>query len=456
MAYRQQNWRIKDDDLCYIACSICTSQHEISTLSITKEIYDNFTLEERQDWICPYCMTAYFYPGKKTETRRGTYTTVEPIRRSTSQIKPDSPSISQNADDNINIVSTPQARPVEPRSTNQIKTDNTSTSKEEDIKTTLTKPPQTKPVEQHSTSQTQLADNSSTSQDVDIKIPLVTATKLIEQPSISQRRLDSPYVPVARTTRTRPVRQSSSSQIKTDNTSTSQEVDVNTALVQTTQPNPVEQHSTSQMKVDNSSTNQDADINIPPVRTSRIRPVVQTTDDYVPVVRTTQTRPVRQTATSQIKTDNTSTSQEVDINMSLARTTQTRQISQRSTSQVRLENPSTSQENNMAIRPAQMKISDTETTLLYEIRMLRGDLRDINARISSLSENMNRKFNEFERRIKAKDDETLILRHALAEHQARVDSTVQPIKYFLFTLVLLYLITFLHSRRNEINKMVNI
>lgn len=96
----------------------------------------------------------------------------------------------------------------------------------------------------------------------------------------------------------------------------------------------------------------------------------------------------------------------------------------------------------------QQKNIDTSDALLVEIRMLRGELQEINAKITSLSEYMDRKFVEFERRLIAKDDETLILRHSLLEHQSRVNSTVQPIKYFLFLMVLLYLVTLLHSKRN--------
>ena len=123
---------------------------------------------------------------------------------------------------------------------------------------------------------------------------------------------------------------------------------------------------------------------------------------------------------------------------------------QRSTSQTKLDSPTTQdRENNMTlVRATQSKISDTESSILSEIRMLRGDIREINAKISSLSENMDRKFEEFERRVTAKDDEALILRHALIEHETKVNSTVQPIKYFLFMLVLLYLVTLLHGKRN--------
>lgn len=181
-----------------------------------------------------------------------------------------------------------------------------------------------------------------------------------------------------------------------------------------------------------------------------------------------------QRTTSQPKLDNSTIHDDEETNTTVGTNTQKSEISrasysvrptirssQRTTSQPRLDNSVTQDddETNMTVRTIPVNVNtnvavqqpknvDTETALLIEIRMLRGELQEINAKISSQSEYVERKFIEFERRLIEKDDETLILRHSLIEHQNTVNSSVQPIKYFLFLMVLLYLVTLLHSKRS--------
>ena len=97
--------------------------------------------------------------------------------------------------------------------------------------------------------------------------------------------------------------------------------------------------------------------------------------------------------------------------------------------------------------PGQSTNVDVETPLLTEVRMLREGIRDIKqqnwnleAKVSTLSENVSRKFDRMETRLSARTDETVVLKQALFEHKTKMINAFESIKTFFYIFLLLVLL----------------